>query len=224
MNLTHEFSVPATVDETWAAFNHMELIASCLPGATLTSVDGHSFAGSVRVKLGPTILTYTGTGRFDERHLGGRHTVVTLNGVDQRGKGTAEAKITSSFTDAGGTTIVRMATRLSLTGPPAQFAPGVVEDASDRLVAQFADNVSERFAAGLGAEALAADADPSHVTDLGQAASSSSKTYSYNPPSPASQSDYDVLVKVAPIWAKRIAPPLLGALAVLWLVRKVRRR
>ena len=53
MNLTHEFSVPATVDETWAAFNHMELIASCLPGASLTSVETleGGFLNTLRIPL-----------------------------------------------------------------------------------------------------------------------------------------------------------------------------
>ena len=224
MRLTHEFSVPATVDETWAAFNHMELIASCLPGASLTSVDGHNFAGSLRVKLGTTTLDYTGTGRYEERHLGGRHTVVSLDGVDRRGKGSVQAKVTTSFADAGATTVVKVATQLSFTGAPAHYAPGVVEDAGDRLVAQFAESVSERFSAGLGAQALAADSDPSYASDLGRPASSSSKTYAYNPPSPASQSDYDWFVKLAPVWAKQFGPPLLGALAVFWLVRRIRRR
>jgi carbon monoxide dehydrogenase subunit G len=224
MNLKHEFRVPATVDETWAAFNHMELIASCFPGAALSSVDGHSFEGQVKMKLGPTTLSYQGRGRFEERHLGGRHTVITLTGEDERGKGTVEARVTSSFSEAGDLTVVRMVTQLGFTGQAAQLAPGVVQDASDRLVAQFADAVSDRFAAGLGAEALAADSDPSYSSDLGQPASSSSKTYTYNPPTPASQSDYEVLVKLAPLWARKFGPPLAGGLALLWLVRRIRRR
>jgi carbon monoxide dehydrogenase subunit G len=224
MNLTHEFRVRARLDEAWAAFNHMELIASCFPGATLTSVDGHDFAGSVRTKLGTSTLSYTGHGSYDERHLGGRHTVISLHGEDQRGKGTVDGKITSSFSEAGDWTVVKVSTRLTFTGPPAQLADGVVAEAADRLVAQFAAAVNERFAAGLGAEALAADSDPGYASDLGSAASSSSKTYSYNPPAPASQSDWEVLTRLAPVWVKRFGPPLAGGLALWWVVRRVRRR
>lgn len=225
MNLTHDFTVPSGLDATWAAFNHLELVAACFPGATLSSVDGHDFAGTLRVKLGPTTLTYTGTGFYAERHLGGRHTVIQATGTDQRGNGTATAKITMSFT-AGReeTTQVHVVSELTFTGRPAQLAPGVIEDAGDRLAAQFVEDVSGRFRDGLGAQALEVDAHPGEAGPLGASAPAASKTYTYNPPTPASQTDYDVFVRTVPMVAKHLGPPLLGGLALLWLVRKFRRR
>ena len=41
MDLTHRFSVPAPVEEAWRAFNHLEALEPCLPGATITSVNGN---------------------------------------------------------------------------------------------------------------------------------------------------------------------------------------
>jgi hypothetical protein len=99
----------------------------------------------------------------------------------------------------------------------------VIEDASDRLVAQFVDDVSGRFAEGLGARALELDSHPGTGGPLGTSAAASSKTYTYNPPKPASQTDYEVFVKVAPMVTRRLVPALLGGLALLWLVRKVTR-
>ena len=32
MELSHTFTVPATLDETWAAFNDIESVATLLPG------------------------------------------------------------------------------------------------------------------------------------------------------------------------------------------------
>lgn len=225
MKLTHDFTVPAGLDATWAAFNHLELVASCFPGATLTSVDEHDFAGTLRVKLGPSTLAYLGTGFYAERHLGGRHTVIQATGIDQRGKGTVTAKITMSFTaERDESTAVHMVSDISLTGPPAQLAPGVVEDAADRLVSQFEADVSSRFAEGLGAKALEIDAHPQTAGPLGTSAAAASKTYTYNPPTPASQTDYDVFVKTAPLVLRRLGPVVLGGLVVLALVRRVRRR
>ncbi len=225
MNLTHDFTVPSGLDATWAAFNHLELVAACFPGATLSSVDGHDFAGTLRIKLGSTTLTYTGTGFYAERHLGGRHTVIQATGTDQRGNGTVTAKITMSFTATREeTTEVHLGADVTFTGRPTQLAPGVIEDAADRLVAQFVDDVSARFRDGLGAKALEVDANPDTAGPLGTSAAASSKTYTYIPPTPASQTDYDVFVKTAPVVAKRLGPPLLGGLALLWLVRKIRRR
>lgn len=224
MDLTHDFTVPAGLDETWAAFNHLELIASCLPGATLTSVAGQDFAGTLRVKLGSTILAYLGTGRFVERRLTGRHTVLMATGTDQRGKGTATVKITTSLSDNWDTTTVHVKTELTFTGPPAGLSSGVVKDASDRLMAQFTEGLAARFADGLGAEAVAADSSSSFASALGESAASASTTYAYNAPSPAGESDFDRLSAVVPGLAKRMAPPMVGGLALLWLVRKVRRR
>ena len=36
MQLTHSFTVPAGIDETWAALNDIESVARCFPGAQVT--------------------------------------------------------------------------------------------------------------------------------------------------------------------------------------------
>ena len=38
MELSHTFTVPATVDQTWAIFMDLPLVGGCFPGATVTSV------------------------------------------------------------------------------------------------------------------------------------------------------------------------------------------
>ncbi|HEX5769421.1 MAG TPA: SRPBCC domain-containing protein, partial [Nocardioidaceae bacterium] len=47
MDLTHSFTVPASLDETWDAFKDIEDIAECFPGAAVTSVEGDEFKGTV---------------------------------------------------------------------------------------------------------------------------------------------------------------------------------
>jgi carbon monoxide dehydrogenase subunit G len=139
MDLTHRFTVPAPIDEAWAAFNDLERIAPCFPGAALTSYDGEEFAGLVKVKLGPISLQYTGTGRFVERDDSAHRAVVEAKGKDKRGNGTAAASITARLSEgADNTTDVEVVTALNITGKPAQFGRGVMQDVSDRLLGQFA--------------------------------------------------------------------------------------
>jgi len=76
MDLTHHFSVPARVAEAWNAFNDLERLAPCFPGATITSVDGDEFAGSVKIKLGPISMMYNGSGRYQERNDADRRVVI----------------------------------------------------------------------------------------------------------------------------------------------------
>jgi len=167
MDLTHRFSVPADVAEAWDAFNDLEGLAPCFPGATITSVDGDEFSGSVKIKLGPISLMYNGSGRYIERNDADRRVVIEARGKDKRGNGTATATVTASFAESGGQTDVEVLTDLVITGKPAQFGRGVISDVSDKLLDQFVSCVSGRFADGLGADGLgaaglgAAGAEPS---------------------------------------------------------------
>ena len=150
MDLSHHFRVPASVEEAWTAFNHLDRIAPCFPGATITTVSGNEFEGSIKVKLGPVALVYSGSGRFVERDPDARRVVIEAQGQDRRGNGTATARVTALFAADGGATDVEVLTDLAITGKPAQFGPGVISDVNDKLLDQFASCVSGRLAEGLG--------------------------------------------------------------------------
>ncbi len=165
MDLTHRFSVPTGVAEAWDAFNDLEGLAPCFPGATITSVDGDEFSGSVKIKLGPISLMYNGSGRYIERNDADRRVVIEARGKDKRGNGTATATVTASFAESGAQTDVEVLTDLVITGKPAQFGRGVISDVSDKLLDQFVSCVSGRFADRPGADGLGgggvAGAEPS---------------------------------------------------------------
>ena len=148
MDLTHRFSVPAHIDEAWNAFNNLEGLAPCFPGATIDSIEGDEFTGSVKIKLGPVALVYNGSGRYVERNDEDRRVVIEARGKDKRGNGTATAIVTASFAESGEQTDVEVLTDLAITGKPAQFGRGVISDVSDRLLDQFLACVSGRFTEG----------------------------------------------------------------------------
>ena len=168
MDLKHEFTVPATLDETWAAFNDIASVAQCFPGAVVTEVDGDTFKGTVKVKLGPIALVYNGTGTFIEKDESAHKMVIDAKGKDKRGNGTAGAMITMAMSAAeGGTTEISVDTDLQITGKAAQFGRGnVIKDVSDKLLGQFVDCLGERLAAEPGAaapeaaEVTAAEVEP----------------------------------------------------------------
>ena len=45
----------------------LQQVGGCFPGATVTEVNDERFAGTVKVKLGPIALVYSGSGSFVER-------------------------------------------------------------------------------------------------------------------------------------------------------------
>ena len=147
MELTHRFTVPVPIEEAWAHFNDIASVAECFPGATVTSADDDSFAGSVKVKLGPIALVYNGSGSFTEKDETAHRFVVDAKGKDKRGNGTAGAVVSMAMREAGSSTDVEVVTDLAITGKPAQFGRGVMQDVSDKLLGQFVACLEQRFAA-----------------------------------------------------------------------------
>jgi carbon monoxide dehydrogenase subunit G len=156
MDLTHRFTVPVPIEEAWAHFNDIGSVAECFPGASVTSAEGDTFAGSVKVKLGPIALVYNGTGTFTEKDEAAHRMVVDAKGKDKRGNGTAGAAVVMTMTEspgAGTSTDIEVVTDLAITGKPAQFGRGVMQDVSDKLLGQFVACLEQRFQGAGGAEA-----------------------------------------------------------------------
>ena len=139
MKLEHQFTVPVPVDRAWEVLLDVEKIAPCMPGAVIDSVDGDSFTGQVKVKVGPITVAYAGKASFLEKDATAHRAVVEAKGRETRGSGTAAATVTASMADEGGSARVTVVTDLAITGRPAQFGRGVLNDVGNKLIGQFAD-------------------------------------------------------------------------------------
>ena len=168
MELEHNFTVPASLEETWAAFNDPERVAPCFPGATLISVNGDEFTGSAKIKLGPIALQYNGVGTYVERDEAAHRAVIEAKGKDKRGNGTANATVTARFRLDGEGTAVRVTTDLAVTGKPAQFGRGVMQDVSDKLLGQFVACLQATLGAPEAAQVSAADGQPAQPAQPAQ--------------------------------------------------------
>lgn len=142
MKLEHKFMVPAPVDTVWAALLDPERVAPCFPGATITSVSGSEFAGIVKVRIGPISLQYRGSGCFTGTDESAHCTVIEASGTASGGQGTAAAKVQASLAENGDGTTVTVITDLTVTGRPAQFGRGLIEDVSKKILGQFAECLS----------------------------------------------------------------------------------
>ena len=146
MELTHDFTVPASIDSAWATFMDLEGVGGCFPGATVTSATADGFTGTVKVKLGPIALVYAGAGQFLSRDDAAYRAVIEAKGKDKRGNGTAGATVTIQLAPSGEGTRIDVVTDLAVTGKPAQFGRGVMQDVSDKLLQQFVTCIEGRFA------------------------------------------------------------------------------
>lgn len=176
MQLEHEFTVPVPVEQAWDVLLDVERVAPCMPGATVESVDGDNFTGKVKVKVGPITVSYAGSASFVEKDADARRVVVEAKGKETRGAGTAAATVTAQLAQADAGTKVNVTTDLAITGRPAQFGRGVMDDVGKKLLGQFADCLAGQLSAGDGtAEAAPAAtgapaAESVGAADAGQAA------------------------------------------------------
>ncbi|MDP5109655.1 MAG: SRPBCC family protein [Ilumatobacteraceae bacterium] len=143
MELNHHFTVNVPVAEAWKILTNVELIAPCLPGAQLQEVEGDTYRGVVKVKVGPIQAQFKGQASFLERNDVDHKAVLKGEGRDTGGKGNASALITAQLTSISATsTKVEVNTDLAITGKVAQFGRGAMADISDKLLAQFSENLN----------------------------------------------------------------------------------
>ena len=149
MDLNHEFTVPVPVENAWRILTDVERIAPCLPGAQLQEVEGDTYRGVVKVKVGPIQAQFKGQASFVERDDNAHRAVLKGEGRDTGGKGNASALITAELTANGAdSTSVKVTTDLTITGKVAQFGRGAMADVSDKLLGQFVTNLNELISAG----------------------------------------------------------------------------
>ena len=148
MDLNHEFVVNVPVAEAWAILTDLERIAPCLPGAQLTEVEGDTYRGQVKIKVGPILAQFKGQASFVSRDDVAHKASLKGEGRDTTGKGNASAIITAELTSVTPTsTKCTVHTDLSISGKVAQFGRGALADVSDKFLAQFSENLNQLISA-----------------------------------------------------------------------------
>jgi hypothetical protein len=162
MKIENEFMVPAPAEHLWAYLLDVERVAPCMPGAELTeTVDDTTWKGKVNMKLGPVSLSFAGTVTIAERDDAAYRVILSAKGMEQKGKGAANASVTSWLEPGDGETTVKMSADIQLSGAVAQLSRGLLPEVSKKLTAQFAECLKANMLAGEGpAAAVEGDAGP----------------------------------------------------------------
>jgi hypothetical protein len=241
MELVNDFTVKAPIDEAYATLTDVERIAPCLPGAQLTEIEGDTYRGLVKVKVGPITAQFKGQASFVERDAEQHRAVLKAEGRDTGGKGNASALITAQLEEVDAEmTKVTVSTDLTITGKVAQFGRGALADVSEKLLRQFVSNLETT---------VLSNGDPSGSdaaeTNPGEAAPADSSPGETSPPAaepkavgsaPAASEPGVRKVESAPVEPidlletagapvlKRLAPLIGGVIVLLVVWRLVRRR
>jgi carbon monoxide dehydrogenase subunit G len=218
MKLTNEIALKAEPDQLFALLTDVEKVAPCLPGARLEGSDGDNHQGSVKIKVGPITAAYKGTVRFMEIDKDARRVVLSARGVDQHGSGSAEAKVDAQVRPHDGGSVLALETDLLVRGKVAQFGRGVLGDISQKMMEQFARNISGLLTAPIQVESRqpASGAGPVRERTMEAAVPSV-------PAEAEGSAAVNGLALVAGPLLKRAAP-IVGAFAVGLVVGRLLRR
>lgn len=207
MQLDHSFTVPAGPDDAWKLFLDLGRVAPCMPGAVLDTLDGDSFTGRVKVKVGAVQMSYRGEGTVS-RDGSARSMHLDLSGSETRGSGTASATVTATLAADPLGTRVRVRTDLDITGRPAQFGRGIMTEVGDRIVQQFATRLEE----------LLRDSGGSASVTATTGAAVPSAHFSPEPEA------VDLGAAVLPVLLRKAAVPTAAVLVTVVVIQLLRRR
>jgi carbon monoxide dehydrogenase subunit G len=239
--LINEFTVNRPIEEAWPLITDVERIAPCLPGAELQEVEGDTYRGVVKVKLGAISSQFKGEAHFIERDDEAYRAVIKGAGRDTGGRGNASAEITAQAESLSPTsTRVAVTTDLHITGKVAQFGRGIMGDVSSKLMAQFADNLNKMIDdEGLGsssadspgtsapsappAATAPSDASGNSAGDAsGDAAGDAPATPTVRKIDGPATEPIDLMEVGGSSIVKRIAPALIALVLVVLLLRRRR--
>lgn len=185
-------TIPSPPAEVWPLLSDPALVASCIPGATLSPErDGDTWKGSIRVKFGPTVAMFRGEATLAYDH-GNMRCTIDGRGIDGRG---ASRALAHGVVSATGTTATELTVEgeYSVTGPLETFANAGGVHVARALLAEFAANmgalVAERRSHGAVAEgtsitAVEADAPPPGPDAPAPVSSAGRKAAPLSPPRP----------------------------------------
>jgi carbon monoxide dehydrogenase subunit G len=140
-SLTERITLTASPDTVWAALGDLRSVASCLPGAEITAVDGEAVTGRLRVALGPIRAGFAGQGTVtrDDATRSGR---LRGRGRDTGTGSSVEGEARYVVRPAGAGTELEVSLSWRLTGSLAQFARGeLVQVLARRLMGDFTVNL-----------------------------------------------------------------------------------
>ena len=147
MQLTSAVRIGRPAPEVLDALLDAGKVAACLPGSRLIGeVDEGTYAGEIRLRIGPVNAVYAGTVHLDAADRAAGTAPLRASGQERSGQGSADASVTLRVEPQGASTRVLISADLMIRGTVAQYAAGAIGDVGQRLVEQFAGNVERLLA------------------------------------------------------------------------------
>ena len=139
VELDHPFATGKPIDETWQAILDLDRLVPCVEGGSVLERTGpDSVRAEIKVKMGAMGLTYAGTVTVVEQDPEAHRAVLQVKSREAGGQGHANADVTFSLSDGGGT----IHTAAQITGKAASMGEGVVQSVLDALINDFTQKLA----------------------------------------------------------------------------------
>jgi carbon monoxide dehydrogenase subunit G len=139
VELDHPFQTGKPIDENWEAILDLERLVPCVEGGSvIEKVDPEQVKAEIKVKMGAMSLKFKGTVAVVEQDSEAHRAVLRVKSKEAGGQGHANADVTFSLSDGGGT----IHTAAQITGKAASMGEGVVTTVLDALIKDFTEKLA----------------------------------------------------------------------------------
>ena len=139
VELDHPFQTGRPIDENWEAILDLERLVPCVEGGSVVEkVDPEQVKAEIKIKMGAMSLKFKGTVAVVEQDPEAHRAVLRVKSKEAGGQGHANADVTFSLTDGGGT----VHTAAQITGKAASMGEGVVTSVLDALIKDFTEKLA----------------------------------------------------------------------------------
>jgi len=146
MEMSEERVLPARREIVWKMLNDPDVLRDCIPGCeALEAEDDETFAGTVRVKVGPVKARFAGKVTLTDLDFPRSYALVGegQGGLAGFAKGRADIELSEAEGDA---TRLHYRVQVRIGGKLAQLGSRLIDSTSRRLAEQFFERFSERVA------------------------------------------------------------------------------
>ena len=139
VELDHPFQTGKPIDQNWEAILDLERLVPCVEGGSvIEKVDPEQVKAEIKIKMGAMSLKFKGTVAVVEQDPDTLRAVLRVKSKEAGGQGHANADVTFSLSDGGGT----IHTAAQITGKAASMGEGVMVSVLDALITDFTEKLA----------------------------------------------------------------------------------